>query len=80
MAAPYKTAKIEIIFSKGISKIAEIIDFAEEFGILNKKGSWYSFENENIAQGITNLQLILENNVELYRKIENLVMEKLVKN
>ncbi|WP_412031429.1 recombinase RecA [Metamycoplasma buccale] len=80
LAAPYKTAKIEIIFSKGISKIAEIIDFAEEFGILNKKGSWYSFENENIAQGITNLQLILENNVELYRKIENLVMEKLVKN
>lgn len=77
LAAPYKIANIEIVFSKGISKIAEIIKFAEQFDILIKKGSWYSFENENIAQGIANLQILLENNNELREKITTLVLEKL---
>lgn len=77
LAAPYKIANIEIVFSKGISKIAEIIKFAEQFDILIKKGSWYSFENENIAQGIVNLQILLENNNELREKITTLVLEKL---
>lgn len=77
LAAPYKIANIEIVFSKGISKIAEIIKFAEQFDILIKKGSWYSFENENIAQGIVNLQILLENNNELREKIITLVLEKL---
>ena len=77
LAAPYKIANIEIDFSKGISKIAEIIKFAEQFDILIKKGSWYSFENENIAQGIVNLQILLENNNELREKITTLVLEKL---
>ena len=77
LAAPYKIANIEIVFSKGISKIAEIIKFAEHFDILIKKGSWYSFENENIAQGIVNLQILLENNNELREKITTLVLEKL---
>ncbi|WP_420704472.1 recombinase RecA [Metamycoplasma hyosynoviae] len=77
LAAPYKTAQIEIVFSKGISKLAEIIKFAEDFEILEKKGSWYSFEGENIAQGATNLQALLLQNTELKNKIENLVLEKL---
>lgn len=77
LAAPYKIANIEIVFSKGISKIAEIIKFAEQFDILIKKGSWYSFENENIVQGIVNLQILLENNNELREKITTLVLEKL---
>lgn len=80
LAAPYKIANIEIVFSKGISKIAEIIKFAEQFDILIKKGSWYSFENENIAQGIVNLQILLENNNELREKITTLVLEKLNSN
>ncbi|MDC8900905.1 recombinase RecA [Metamycoplasma hyosynoviae] len=77
LAAPYKTAQIEIVFSKGISKLAEIIKFAEDFEILEKKGSWYSFEGENIAQGAANLQALLLQNTELKNKIENLVLEKL---
>ncbi|MDD1371909.1 recombinase RecA [Metamycoplasma hyosynoviae] len=77
LAAPYKTAQIEIVFSKGISKLAEIIKFAEYFEILEKKGSWYSFEGENIAQGAANLQALLLQNTELKNKIENLVLEKL---
>lgn len=77
LAAPYKTAQIEIIFSQGISLTSEIIAFAEEFGILVKKGSWYSYENENIAQGVANLQLLLETNQDLFNKIKAKVKEKI---
>ncbi|AWX69679.1 recombinase RecA [[Mycoplasma] anseris] len=77
LAAPYKNAQIEIIFSKGINHYSEIIDLAEEYQILIKKGSWYSFEGENIAQGKTNLQLVLETNKELLQKIKSLVLEKI---
>ncbi|AZG68898.1 recombinase RecA [Mycoplasma struthionis] len=77
LAAPYKTAQIEIIFSKGISKVSEVINFAEEFEILTKKGSWYSYNGENIAQGNMNLQILFQTNQELYKEIEQKVLEKL---
>ncbi|AZZ65472.1 recombinase RecA [Metamycoplasma phocicerebrale] len=80
LAPPYKTAQIEIVFSKGISKITEIITMAEEFCIINRKGSWYSYNNENIAQGQVNLALLLQTNKELYNEIYNLVIEKLNEN
>lgn len=76
LAAPYKTAQIDIIFSKGISKELEIINLAEELGILVKKGSWYSFNGENIAQGVLNLQFILQTNKELFDKLKQEVLDK----
>lgn len=69
LAAPFKSATTEIIFSKGISKVSEIIELAEENKIIDKKGSWYSYEGENIAQGKQNLKLLLENSKELYEAI-----------
>ena len=77
LAAPFKTATTEIIFSKGISKISEIIDFAEENKIIDKKGSWYSYENQNIAQGKNNLKSILESNDELFKAIYEKVLLKI---
>lgn len=77
LAAPYKTAQIDIIFSKGISKELEIINLAEELGILVKKGSWYSFNGKNIAQGVLNLQFILQTNKELFDKLKQEVLDKL---
>lgn len=69
LAAPFKSATTEIIFSKGISKVAEIIELAEENNILEKKGSWYSYKGNNIAQGKHNLKLILEITPDLYNEI-----------
>ncbi|MBN4089413.1 recombinase RecA [Mycoplasma enhydrae] len=77
LAPPYKTAQIEIVFSKGISKITEIINMAEQFEIINRKGSWYSYNGDNIAQGQVNLALLLQTNKDLYDEIYNLVIEKL---
>ena len=75
LAAPFKSATTEIIFSKGISKISETIDLAESFAILEKKGSWYRYEDKNIAQGKNNLRILLENDQTLY----NSIFEKLTK-
>ena len=80
MAAPFKSATTEIIFAKGISKIAEVIELAEENKIIEKKGSWYSYEGQNIAQGKNNLKLILESSKELYEAIYNKVQNILNKN
>ncbi len=80
LAAPFKSATTEIIFAKGISKIAEVIELAEENKIIEKKGSWYSYEGQNIAQGNNNLKLILESSKELYEAIYNKVQNILNKN
>lgn len=69
LAAPFKSATTEIIFSKGISKISEIINIAEENKIIEKKGNWYSYEGKNLAQGKNNLKLLLENSNELLEQI-----------
>lgn len=80
LAAPFKSATTEIIFAKGISKISEIIELAEENKIIEKKGSWYAYEGQNIAQGKNNLKLILESSKELYEAIFNKVQNILNKN
>lgn len=79
LAAPFKSATTEIIFSKGISKISEIIELAEDNKIIEKKGSWYSYEGENIAQGKQNLKLLLESSKELYDAIFDKVQKVLNK-
>lgn len=77
LSAPFKTAIVEIIFSRGISRYAEVAQLAEDFEILVKKGAWYSYKNENIAQGKNNLRLYLETNSDLYNELLIAVKEKL---
>ncbi|QJB71392.1 recombinase RecA [Mycoplasma sp. 1654_15] len=77
LAIPFKTANVEIVFAQGISKFAEIAQLAEEYGIVSKKGAWYSYNDQNIAQGKTNFRLLLENNNSLYEELRTLVKEKL---
>lgn len=77
LAPPFKSGTTEIIFSKGISKESEIIDLAEQYKIIIKKGAWYSFEDKNIAQGKINLRLLLENDKSLCDTLYDKVQEKL---
>lgn len=77
LAIPFKTANVEIVFAQGISKFAEIAQLAEEYGIVSKKGAWYSYNDQNIAQGKTNFRLLLENNNSLYEELRALVKKKL---
>ncbi|MGL6125248.1 MAG: recombinase RecA [Metamycoplasmataceae bacterium] len=77
LAPPFKSAMTEIIFSKGISKHSEVVDLAETYNIIEKKGSWYSYEGNNLAQGKINMRLLLENDDVLYGTILEKVQEKL---
>lgn len=77
LAAPFKSATTEIIFSRGISKIAETIDLAESVAILERRGAWYRYEEQNLAQGKNNLRILLENDRDLYNSIFEKLSKKL---
>lgn len=70
VAPPFKQVEVDIIYGKGISKIGEIIDIAADHGIIEKAGSWYSYEGEKIGQGRENVKLYLEANKDLAEELE----------
>ncbi|MCR8613262.1 MAG: recombinase RecA [Mycoplasma sp.] len=69
LAPPYRKGETEIEFGKGISKIHELIVIAELKGVLTRKGSWYTYNDENIAQGKAKLKELLESNSELFNEL-----------
>ena len=78
MAPPFRIAEFDINYSEGISRIGSIMDMAAELGILEKRGSWFSFEGEQLGQGREQTKALLEGNAELAAKITAKVQEKLV--
>lgn len=77
MAPPFKTAEFEIVFGKGISKEGNVLDLAADKGIIQKTGSWYSYNGEKIAQGRESAKAYLANNPEFFVKVEKQVKEAL---
>lgn len=76
MAAPFKTAVFDIIFGSGISKAGEILDVAVELNMIEKSGSWFSYNGTKIAQGRMTAVQFLEDNPEMMEELENLIKEK----
>lgn len=76
MAPPFKTAEFDIIYGKGISAVGCIVDLAADLGIIKKSGSWFSYNDEKIAQGKENVKEALLKNQELYNEIEKLILEQ----
>ena len=77
VAPPFRIAEFDIIFGKGISSIGCLIDMAEETGVINRKGAWYSYQGDNIAQGREKTIAYLEENPEFTKKIELQVRQEL---
>lgn len=77
LAPPFKTAEFDINFNEGISRIGSIIDVASDFGILEKRGSWFSFEGEQVAQGRDAVKAALADQPELTERIYGKIKEKL---
>ncbi len=77
MAPPFKTAEFDIMYGEGISLIGCLIDVAIEMGIIEKSGSWFSYNGNKIGQGKENVKLYLQSNPELADEIESLVREKI---
>ncbi len=69
MAPPFKVAEFDIVYGKGISQVGCLVDLALEADIIKKSGSWFSYNDEKIAQGKENVKDLLEKNKELYDEI-----------
>ena len=78
VAPPFKIAEVDIMFGEGISKIGETLDFAVELDIINKSGSWFSYNGERLGQGRENVKKVFEENEELYNEIYALVREEMM--
>jgi recombination protein RecA len=76
-APPFRKAEFEIEYGKGINRFNEIIDQAIEFNILHKSGSWFYYEDTQIAQGKNNVINILKDNPELLEEIEQQVIQQI---
>ena len=70
MAPPFKKAEFDIVYGEGISHVAEIADLAISFDIIHKSGSWFSYNDEKLAQGLASVKQLLKDNVELCEEIE----------
>lgn len=77
VAPPFKTVEFNIMYGKGISRIAEILDLAVEFDIIQKRGSWYRYDGEPIGQGSDNAIEFLESDPELIENIEKQIRREM---
>ena len=77
VAPPFRIAEFDILFGSGISQVGCIIDLAEQSGVITRKGAWYSYNGENIAQGRDNAMKYLEEHQETATTVEQQVREKL---
>jgi len=69
-AAPYKVAEFDIIYGKGIDTVGEIIDLAVQQNIINKSGSWYSYNGNKLGQGKDNISQILNDHPDMLAEIQ----------
>ena len=75
VAPPFKLAEFDIMYGKGISKVGEIIDLAVNAEIINKSGSWFSYEGTKLGQGRDAVTGILSDNPELMEKLEKQIKD-----
>ena len=75
VAPPFRTAEVDIMYGVGISKEGEIIDIGSELEIVQKSGSWYSYNDERIGQGRENAKLFLKENPDIRLAIQTKIRE-----
>ncbi len=78
VAPPFRQAEFDIIFGEGISKVGEIIDMGVELGIVNKSGSWFSYDTNKLGQGRDTVKQLLIDNPGLANEIEVKIRAKLL--
>ena len=76
LAPPFKTAEFDIIYGKGISQSGCVVDLALNADIIQKSGSWFSYNDEKIGQGKENVKQFLEEHQDVYDEITQKVKEK----
>ena len=77
VAAPFRGAQFDIMYGEGISKTGEIIDLGVEYGVVEKSGSWFSYNGTKLGQGREAVRKILKDNPELFAELEHKIKESL---
>ena len=77
MAPPFKKAEFDIVFGEGISHSGELVDLGVEFDVIQKSGSWFSYNGDRLAQGREAVKQLLKDNTELADEIEAKIREAL---
>lgn len=75
VAPPFRTCEVEIIYGQGISHLGEIVDLATEMGLIEKSGSWFSYNGEKIGQGREKVKDYLKNHEDICNEIEAKIRE-----
>lgn len=76
MAPPFKTTEFDLMYGEGTSKAGEIVDLGTELEILQKSGSWYSYEGTKLGQGREGVKQLLNDNPEMAAEIEKKIKDK----
>ena len=77
VAPPFRQAEFDIIYGEGISKVGEIIDMGVELGIVQKSGSWFSYNGDKLGQGREAVKQLMIDNPEMANEIEMKIREKI---
>ena len=77
VAPPFRTAEFDILYGTGISKSSEIMELALELEIIEKSGSWFSYNGTRVAQGKDNTRKYFESNPDLMKELENKIKDKI---
>jgi recombination protein RecA len=75
VAPPFKQVEFDIMYGEGISKTGELVDLGVKAGIVEKSGSWFSFDSERIGQGRENAKLYLKEHPQMAEKIERAIRQ-----
>jgi len=75
MAPPFRTVEFDIMYGEGISKMGEILDLGVKAGVVEKSGSWFSYNSTRVGQGRENAKQFLRENPEMTAEIEKVIRE-----
>ncbi len=75
VAAPFKRIEVENVFGKGLSRVSDLLNLAVDNNVIQKAGAWYSYNEDRIGQGKTNVRKYLEDHPELQTEIEAKIKE-----
>lgn len=77
VAPPFKAVEVDVMYGEGVSKQGEILDLAVEYNIVEKSGSWYSYNGEKMGQGRENAKLFLKENPFIMEEVADLIRAEL---
>lgn len=75
LAPPFKTAEFDILYGQGVSREYSLIDMGVQFGVIEKSGSWFSYNGEKISQGRDKTRDYLKENTAIANEIEGKILE-----